>query len=60
MFGNPAEKPKGSRHRITMLAEQLFEGEAEGLIRKAIERALAGDSTALRRDSRSVLIKPGA
>jgi hypothetical protein len=43
-----------------MLAEQLFEREAEGVIRKAIERALAGDSTALRRDSRSVLIKPGA
>jgi hypothetical protein len=27
-----------------MLAEQLLEGEAEVLIRKAIERALAGDS----------------
>jgi hypothetical protein len=35
-------------HRITVLAEELFEGEAEGLISKAIERALAGDSTALR------------
>ena len=31
-----------------MLVEQLLEGEAEVLIRKAIERALAGDGTALR------------
>jgi hypothetical protein len=46
--GNPAGMPKGTRHRATQLVEQLFEGEAEGLARKAIERALAGDTTALR------------
>jgi Family of unknown function (DUF5681) len=46
--GNPAGRPKGSRHRITVLAEQLLEGEAEGLIRKAIKLALAGDVAALR------------
>jgi hypothetical protein len=28
------------------MAEQLFENEAEGLVRKAIELGLAGDSTA--------------
>jgi hypothetical protein len=39
--GNPAGKPKGTRHQLTMLAEQLLEGEAEELTRKAIERALA-------------------
>jgi hypothetical protein len=46
--GNPAGKSKGTRHRITMLAEQILDGEAEALVRKAIELALAGDAGALR------------
>jgi hypothetical protein len=46
--GNPAGMPKGTRHRATRLAEQLFDGEADGLVRKAIELALAGDGVALR------------
>jgi hypothetical protein len=46
--GNPAGRPKGVRHHITVLAEHLLEGEAEGLVRKAIELALGGDVTALR------------
>jgi len=46
--GNPGGKREGMRHRLTMLAEQLLEGEAEGLVRKAIERGLAGDAAALR------------
>jgi hypothetical protein len=46
--GNPAGKPKGARHRATVAAEALLDGEAEGLTRKAIEMALAGDGTALR------------
>ncbi len=46
--GNPAGKPKGTRHKTTMAVEALFDGEAEGLTRKAIEKALAGDSVALR------------
>lgn len=46
--GNPAGKPKGCRHRATMAAEALLDGEAETLTRKAIELATAGDVTALR------------
>jgi hypothetical protein len=46
--GNPAGKPKGARHRATLAAETLFDGEAEQLTRKAIEIALAGDPIALR------------
>jgi Family of unknown function (DUF5681) len=46
--GNPKGRPKGCRHRATVAAEALLNGEAEGLTRKAIELALAGDATALR------------
>lgn len=46
--GNPAGKPKGARHRTTLAAEALLDGEVEGLTRKAIELALDGDTTALR------------
>jgi hypothetical protein len=46
--GNPNGRPKGSRNKATALAEQLLDGEAEGFIRKVIEKALAGDSAALR------------
>jgi hypothetical protein len=38
----------GSRHKSTLAVEALLEGEAEGLTRKAIEMALAGDGPALR------------
>jgi hypothetical protein len=46
--GNPRGMRPGTRHRITMLAEQLLDGEAEALTRKAIELALTGDGAALR------------
>lgn len=46
--GNPAGKPRGARNRATLAAETLLDGETEGLTRKAIELALAGDVTALR------------
>lgn len=45
--GNPG-RPKGARHKATRAAEALLDGEAEALTRKAIEAALAGDTTALR------------
>ncbi len=45
--GNPG-RPRGARHRATLAAEALFDGEAEALTRKAIEQALAGDTVALR------------
>jgi hypothetical protein len=52
--GRPFEKgnagrPKGARHRATLAAESLLDGEAEALTRKAINLALlADDTTALR------------
>jgi len=46
--GNPTGKPPGARHRATMAAEALLDGEVQALTRKAIERALEGDGVALR------------
>ncbi len=46
--GNPAGKPKGTRHKTTQAVEALLDGEAEGLTRKAVEMALSGDMTAMR------------
>jgi hypothetical protein len=46
-LGNPG-KPKGARHQSTRLAEELLDGEAEKLTRRAIQSALDGDGTALR------------
>lgn len=43
-----AGKPKGTRHRATRAVLELLDGEAEALTRRAVEMALAGDSTALR------------
>jgi hypothetical protein len=34
--GNPDGRPKGSRHKATLAAEALLDGEAEVLTRKAI------------------------
>ena len=46
--GNSAGKPRGARHYTTRIAEALFEGEAEVLVRKVIELAMAGDVAALK------------
>jgi hypothetical protein len=46
--GNPAGKPKGTRHRATVAVQVLLEGEADALTRKCIELAKGGDTTALR------------
>ena len=45
--GNPG-RPPGARHKATLAAEALLDGESEGLTRKCVELALGGDSTALR------------
>ena len=45
--GNPG-RPQGARHRATVAALALLDGEAETLTRKAVEMALGGDVTALR------------
>jgi hypothetical protein len=44
----PRGRPYGSRNKTTLAAETLLEGEAEALTRACIERAKAGDSTAMR------------
>jgi hypothetical protein len=46
--GNPAGKPPGAKNRATVLAQALFDGEAESLTRKIIELAKAGDMQALK------------
>jgi hypothetical protein len=46
--GNPAGKPKGTRHRATMAVQALLDGEADALTRKCIELAKEGDTTVLR------------
>src|SRR3954464_4467798 len=46
--GNPKGRPKGSRNKTTLLVEALLEGEADTIVRKLIEKAKDGDSTALR------------
>ena len=40
--GNPGRKP-GSRNRASVVAAALLEGEAEELVRKAVQLAKAGD-----------------
>lgn len=46
--GNPAGKERGTRHRVTLAAQALLDGEAESLTRRAIELAKEGDTVALR------------
>src|SRR5215472_6812054 len=46
--GNSAGRRVGSRNKATLAAMALLAGEAEGLTRKAVEAALAGDPMALR------------
>jgi hypothetical protein len=41
-------KPKGARHRVTRAAEVLLEGQSEAITQKAVDKALEGDTTALR------------
>ena len=46
--GNPAGKAPGTRHKVTQAVEALLEGQHEALTRKAVEKALEGDMTAMR------------
>ena len=45
--GNPG-RPQGARHRATVAALALLDGEAGALARKAVTMALGGDVVALR------------
>jgi hypothetical protein len=44
--GNPAGKPKGARHRVTLLAEKLMSDDAEAIVKKVVDAAKSGDLTA--------------
>lgn len=46
--GNRKGRAVGSKHKSTLLAQQLLDGEAETITRKAIELAKAGDVTCIR------------
>lgn len=46
--GNPNGRPRGSRHRVTLLAEQLVDGAAEEVVNKIIEHAKQGEPNALK------------
>jgi len=45
--GNPG-RPPGSKNKVTQFLEQLAEGQAEQLVQKVVELALAGDVSCLR------------
>jgi hypothetical protein len=40
---NPSGKPKGTRHRATMMAEKLLDKDAAAIIKKLVAKALAGE-----------------
>jgi Family of unknown function (DUF5681) len=46
--GNPLGRRVGCRNKTAIAAAALLASEAEALTRKAVERALVGDPTALR------------
>jgi hypothetical protein len=45
--GNPG-RPPGSKNKVTQALEQLVEGQAEQLVQKVLEQALAGDAACQR------------
>ena len=46
--GNPSGRPHGSRNKATLALEAILDGECEAITRKTIEKALEGDTAALR------------
>lgn len=46
--GNPAGKPKGTRHKVTQLAEKLMQDDAENIVNAVLKAARNGDMTAAR------------
>lgn len=45
--GNPG-KPKGARHKTTLLAEKLMQADAEAIVKAVLNSAKGGDMTAAR------------
>jgi hypothetical protein len=46
--GNPSGKPRGALNQTTRTAQELLDGEAQALTRKAVELAQDGNVVALR------------
>jgi hypothetical protein len=46
--GNPAGRPPGARNKTTRFIETMLDGEAEDIMRKAIELAKQGNGIAIR------------
>jgi hypothetical protein len=46
--GNPRGTKKGSRHKASLLAEALLDGECDRLVRRTIYSALSGDVQAMK------------
>jgi hypothetical protein len=46
--GNPRGKPKGARHKTTLLAEKLMQDDAENIVNAVLTAARSGDMTAAR------------
>jgi uncharacterized protein DUF5681 len=44
--GNPKGRRPGTRHRMTVLAEQLMSDDVEAVVKKIVRRAKAGDMSA--------------
>jgi hypothetical protein len=44
--GNPAGKPKGARHKTTLLAERLMQDDVEKIVNAVVADAINGDMTA--------------
>ena len=46
--GNPKGMPKGTRHKITQMAQGMLDGQGEELIRKCVQMAIDCDTAAMR------------
>jgi hypothetical protein len=46
--GNPAGKPKGARHKTTLLAERMMQDDAGEVVKAVVDAAKGGDMTAAR------------
>jgi hypothetical protein len=46
--GNPSGKPKGARHKVTVLAEKLMQDDARSIVEAVLKAAKGGDMTAAR------------
>jgi len=46
--GNPNGRPRGALNRTTLACQELLNGEAEAITRKAVKMALQGDLTAIK------------